>query len=491
MSRYTGNLESITPVGGVSGWVVDTDEPSSAAHLAVLLDGQTVTTVVCSGNRPDVRAAGYRTMAAGFFFTIPHHFRDGVERKLSFLPVRGGEPFELGGPTTVQLAPAPVGEMALVREKSVLTGWVAPSRNPQRPVLLEVLVDERPLRVVSLRADPKSPDPDRIPFSIPLPADVIDDPASRKIEARILDTGVYLSGGPIASRASKLIGNFELLRGRRINGWAYDIGLSVAPKLDVYCDGRFLMQIACDGYRKDLFKHHGATSGAFNTVLPLDAFGSKPQFIYVRLPDGTELDGGPKRIDQVDIDLAQLEAAIIGGIGALDVAPAARDAQIASVINMLGKIMTVSAGDISKKDYRQDAVQLGQEFISQVCFACDTEASFKAMRSLALLGISVARNGDDFRRAATVLLSLDENASDLYGVIDLERQRRHPMHKLLLAAVLLAQDNEEAGIDLIFDSFRNAKSTEQAMIANLGTSMMMRAGHSAEAQSLMVASLIK
>lgn len=490
MSRFSGNLDSVSSNGVVSGWVVDGEHPAAPAEITALLDGEPVATFVCTGSRPDVRAAGFGTMVAGFSFSIPERYCDGKERHLSFRPASGGDSFSIGGPATITLAPKPAGDVVLDRETAVLKGWVADPRNSHRPILIEMLVDGAPIKVIPLRPDPKREDKDRATFEIPLPPEVIGDRNSRRIELRLLESGRHL-GGPIASRASRLQGNFEILRGRHISGWAYDVGLSIAPKLDVYCDGKHMSQVSCDGFRKDLFDYNGATAGWFNAVVPIEALDPEPKFVQVRFDDGSELNGGPKRIEQVDLDLARLEASVVGGPGVSEIPTIQPKPQLGVQLTLLGRLLSATVSKPEYKMHRLDAVELGQELLVQTVFSSDAATAFEVARSLSMLGINVCSDSDDFLRLLAVLNDIGDETPDLYGLLELERQRRRPLYRLLSAAIMLSNERAEEGIDLIFESFYGANESEKVMIASLGIALLIRTGHAANAESLMIVSLSK
>lgn len=489
MSRHIGSVDIVKLDGTISGWSIDLENPGSSSKLAALIDGEPVVHFTCSEPRPDVKAAGFSTQFAGFKFRLPPRFADGLEHILSFQPSAGGEVFLLGGKQKIVLVPVPVGEVVLDPAKNALTGWVSGPENRTRAVLLEILADGKLLKVVSRNYDAKIMKDGKIPFSIALPPGILAEAADREIGLRLAGSGLHLAGSPMQSRTSKLLGNFDGLCGGRVTGWAYDIGLKFAPALDVFCGERHMMRISCDIKRKDLFDIYGANSGGFTANLPAGAFAEGGQFVHVRFPDGTELSGGPKRISPYDVLLEQLKAELRGEAAGPGAAGAGQE-RVAYLLNAIGLILGTPTAHQDSKSVRSETVELGHELIMQSIFSGETSTAFEVVRSLSMLGINVCRNAADFNRLVPVLLAQGIESADVYGVIDLLRQRRRPLYQMLLAAVLLARGRSAEGIDTIFDCYWAAADKERKSIASMGAGLMMRSGFAAEALALMDVSLV-
>ena len=101
-----------------------------------------------------------------------------------------------------------------------------------------------------------------------------------------------------------------------------------------------------------------------------------------------------------------------------------------------------------------------------------------------MLGINICRHADDFRRLVPVLVDPENNLPDVYGLIDLQRQRRRPFASMLLAAVLLSRGRNKEGGDVIFECYWSSKGGERAVTANLGVVLLMQAGLAADAENL-------
>lgn len=484
MHRYRGHVDSLDTSGVITGWAIDQEHPSTPANLVVLLDGAPIGNIHCSGLRSDLAAAGIGTATAGFFIKVPDGLRDGQERQISFRPVVGGDSFALDGLSKI-VAVTPRGEVALDRDTFTLIGWVAGPQSVVRPVLVETLLEGVPLRVISCWAD--SPG-QRIPFKVTLDQTIFTDPVVRMIDVRIAQTGELLAGSGIPTRVSNPLGSFDLLLGRRIAGWGFDVGHLIAPKLTVFCDDVPVMELVGTNFRRDLYNLYGTRSGGFDLMLPLDAFVAAQEVVSIRFPNGTELAGGPKRISSMDRDLARLEAVVCAmspdqsGIAAIEV--------VAAQMSTITKIVSLTGDGAEKRLYRNRVVELCDELLAQMLFAAEPDQAFDAVRSLSLLAINTAQASDDFNRVVALLLTLDEGEADVYGLIELERQRRRPLRRLMMAAMLLARGSEEEGIDLVFETLKLAPLAQKNTLARLGTGLLVRAGYGSEAQSLLVTSML-
>ena len=166
MTRYVGSVDTVKADGTISGWSIDKDSPESSSELVALVDGEPVVHFACREPRPDVKAAGFPTQYAGFKFKVPLRFVDGMEHALSFQPSAGGDIFSLGGKQTILLEAAPAGEVVLNPAEKLLTGWVSEPENRKRAVLLEVLVDNKLLKVVSKNFDAKTTMNRKINFKV-------------------------------------------------------------------------------------------------------------------------------------------------------------------------------------------------------------------------------------------------------------------------------------------------------------------------------------
>ena len=485
MSRFAGNVEVTNPDGMVSGWAIDIENSGVPLELAALVDGVPVATVTCGASRPDVKAAGFPTEFAGFRFHLPHTLFDGETHTLSFKLAGGSEELPLHGKTTILLTPAPVGEVLLSPDRESLKGWIAMPESGVRAVLLDVLLDGKLLEVRPIRVPTNSTENGRIPISIPLPKRIVSDPISHRIDVRLAGNGRRLEGSPVSSRTSKLIGAFDLLCGRRVVGWAYDEGLMLVPVLDVYCGERHVMQLECGSHRKDLTEKFGISAGGFDAWLPQGAFDDGSESVSIRFSDGKILPGGPKGIQAADRELERLEATL-RGVPAISGTPRIANAErLKSLLEDVSQMIMVypeSMPDNNK--IRGEAIALSYELLTEIFFSGDTSTAFAAVRGLSMLGINICRHADDFRRLVPVLCAEENNLADVFGLIDLQRQRRRPFASMLLAAVLLSRGRTKEGSDLIFDCYWSGKGGERAVTANLGVILLMQAGLAADAENL-------
>ena len=490
MPRYFGTVEVADRTGRIAGWAVDLDNPATAANLTLLLDNVPVENIQCTGQRPDVLAAGFGTGTAGFSIALPERYLDGQERTIHFRPVAGGESFTLPGAGKILTDVPAGGEVTLNRETFTLSGWVASPSSLARPVLVEVLIDDVPLKSLSCWAKAASARSveRRVPFALTLDRAIFDDPVARTICVRIADTREQLTGSPILTRISNPLGSFDQLIGRRISGWGYDIGHFVAPRLAVFCDNVQVMEIVGTNFRRDLFELHGARSGGFDVALPLDAIAAS-ETVSIKTLSGRELNGGPKKIRTVDRELARLEEVLCAM--SPDEARIPTIDTIAAQMPAMAKIILMTADDTEMRQYRVRATELGNELLAQVLFAAGAKRAFEIVRSLSLVGINTVRTNEEFDRVLAMLLALDHGESDVYGFIELERQRRRPLRRLLTAAVFLTRGSEEQGVDLVFDALRLATKSERNAFASLGAGVLLRAGYGAQAQHLLVTSLLE
>ena len=89
--------ESLAAVGcldeigsdGVSGWIVNDNNPAEVLKIAIFIDNLHQFDVVCDGHRPDLLKAGKGTDRGGFFFQIPQTVLPGTEHVLSVRTLLG------------------------------------------------------------------------------------------------------------------------------------------------------------------------------------------------------------------------------------------------------------------------------------------------------------------------------------------------------------------------------------------------------------------
>lgn len=193
-------------------------------------------------------------------------------------------------------------------------------------------------------------------------------------------------------------------------------------------------------------------------------------------------------ISQIDRDLARVEDVLCAmtpdqpGLAAVD--------GVAAQMPAIAKVVMMTVDNAKRRAHRARATELSNELLAQTLLAATSERAFEVVRSLLLLAINPLRSSEDFHRVVAVLRALDEDEADIYGLIELERQRRRPLWRLLMAAMLLTRGSADEGVDLIFEAFRSATKAEQSFVASLGAGLLVRAGRGSEAQRLLVASML-
>lgn len=484
MSNFVGNVDSVSPAGNISGWAIDTNNFSSPAHLVVLLDGQVAATVVCSGHRPDVESAGFKTSTAGFV-AIVSGFRDGVERKISFRSFDGGEEFVLDGQKSIRLETPIAGEFALDREKFELTGWVYASGSRKRPMFIEILVDEVSTWVIDVLSNERRQESnERVSFRFSLPRAFMEDIKVKDIQARVVGTNEYLSGGPIPSRVTKLSGKLEHLIGRRITGWAFDVGLSLPPILEVYIDDHCVSQFLAGSHRENVECSTTPTNMSFDVVLPVDLVLSS-KHIGVRFEDGRNIPGSPKTVSLIDTELIKIESIMNSEQPNIFITPD----NITAVVDIIASILTLYSDDQRYESHRRQASNIAKKLLVEAMDWKDTGKSFELIKLFSMLNVTLCETVEEFTKLVEICERTIIGKAEFASLINLQIQRTDPFGGIYLSWAYLRENKTDDAIDKIFQSWYVADNTVKTMVAAAGRVLLIRYGLDKEARMLLLSSM--
>ncbi|WP_041929066.1 hypothetical protein [Methylorubrum extorquens] len=483
MSPIIGCVDRVDRDGTVVGWAFDPRMPGETLGLILLLDNVRAAECICERARPDAAAMLSITYeAVGFTCQLGGEFFDDTERAISFVHATSGEPVALPGASSVRLPSKSAGLVALDADGRSLTGFVEGHGSSRRLTLVEVVVDGAPARIVSLSS--KNADETSVAFKIALPAAVVDSPLAHEISVRHIETGRHLTGSPLFSKVSRRVGSFDTLTGRTVQGWGADLSSRRVERLDLFCDDKFVKQVVCLDPRADVKKVYGIGAGGFTEHLPVDIVHAGIRKIDLRFADGTSVSGSPRYLTELDLELGGLEWLLFGE-------PAADNDDFADELRSIAQILTLPARNADPKFYRFRTTELAYELIARIIFAFSAERAAHAIVTLALLGVHSCRGAEDFQVVLPVLQRLPPFAPLGLGLIDLERQRRRPLNRLMLAGVLLAQSEDQKAIDIIFEHFLEAPEGQSDGIAKLSAEMLIRSGQGNVAAELLMAKLIQ
>ena len=131
-----GHLDEAVP-GRISGWAADLATPHAPVCLDVVIDGETVRTIVADQLRADVRDLGIGDGCCGFDLPIDLMLRDSVPTEIAM--VLAGTPTHLAGsPISVTVERDLAGCFDTFHGMSAY-GWAIDRDNPDKPVLVEAI----------------------------------------------------------------------------------------------------------------------------------------------------------------------------------------------------------------------------------------------------------------------------------------------------------------------------------------------------------------
>ncbi|WP_112872874.1 Hint domain-containing protein [Paracoccus endophyticus] len=139
--RLEGRIEAVAAACHVTGWAMDADHPGRPVLLEVVLDDEVIGETCACGPRPGARDQG----RMGFVF-------DGRRRlsadELLRLVVRRKQDGQVLAPVTSTPAGPLHGHLDLITDTGRLSGWARDKADPQRPVMLEVVLGDEVLGAV-------------------------------------------------------------------------------------------------------------------------------------------------------------------------------------------------------------------------------------------------------------------------------------------------------------------------------------------------------
>ena len=481
--KIVGFVEDISSSGIVRGWAVDERQTGVAAQVTAILNDRLGPSFVCTEPRPDLALGNSGAIPVGFSFQLSREFLNGQVWNLTFRRTKGKQTVRFGGLHTVKIDLSDQDSLELQREDRKLTGWVKAISANSRILNLEIIVDKQILTVVSFEKNRNS---EICHISLKLPDSLWEDNRQHEIIVRHFGTEKIVGDGPLLLRESEFAGEFSSLLGNRVTGWCYDTGLRVVPQLKIYVNDTFVKDVSCNHFNQHAFDNFRTAVAGFDEAIPRTFISELPSSIDIRFRDGTSVPGGPRTMSQSDLAIIDLENAIAQSSHARFNGTRRYDDEL----EIISKLIIDGSFDANLKKHAARASEISQDLLLRIFTECDAQYSFMFIRTLSLLGVNVSKNHDTLGSFASVLQVLPDMFADAVGLVELERQRRRTITRILLAAALLAKGMSDQAVDVIYQTFWSAQISDRATIVNVGCSLMMRAGLTSAAVELMTLSIL-
>jgi hypothetical protein len=153
--KLVGHVDLFKPIGGLSGWIVDLDNPGRPAAATLLLGGEAVANFTATTERPDVVKAGHAAPVSGFAVAVPSRYFDGRERAIAFRAADGGV-FKLNGLGVFAYQRSVEGEVVVSPDGKTVSGWAVDPISPGRQLFVDLSIDGRHVTTMSCVKDPKT-----------------------------------------------------------------------------------------------------------------------------------------------------------------------------------------------------------------------------------------------------------------------------------------------------------------------------------------------
>jgi hypothetical protein len=275
----------------------------------------------------------------------------------------------------------------------------------------------------------------------------------------------------------------EPITAGRLTGWSLDPSTRRPLPVKVYCDGELVAELACDEFRSNLSKTHGAIAGGFDFELPRRLYDGVEHLIRVTGYADIELKGSPRRLTYDEQLLHQVSGALRINKGT---AGAREDGFLVRDLKWL--IQRTGGADLPEPS-RKLAEALTVDMAHQAAFTRPPKEAY------ALVGSFLepnALNYDD-PAVASAFLSMVRDLSPksraaLNAIMGRPEHRARPYRAVLVAAIQFASGGSELATSILFNICGRPKVSD-AMV-RFCAEMLLQQGLSDEARDLAFYSVV-